>query len=99
MVKDPGTALHPDAAIAVVPKPVNIPEPVRVEEGTSGEPVGVRLKRRYRITAIEDKWRIDDEWWRAEAVSRLYYNVLLASGDRWVLYKDLISGEWYRQGG
>jgi hypothetical protein len=71
---------------------------VRVEEDASGLPVAVRLKRRLRIAAIEDKWRIDDEWWRAEPVARLYYNVLLASGDRWMLYKDLVSGEWYRQG-
>jgi hypothetical protein len=69
-----------------------------VEEDASELPVAVRLKRRLRIAAIEDKWRIDDEWWRAEPVARLYYNVLLASGDRWMLYKDLVSGEWYRQG-
>jgi hypothetical protein len=69
-----------------------------MEEDASGLPVAVRLKRRLRIAAIEDKWRIDDEWWRAEPVARLYYNVLLATGDRWVLYKDLVSGEWYRQG-
>ena len=93
MVENTGTALHADAS-----KPVNTPEAVRVEEDASGLPVAVRLKRRLRIAAIEDKWRIDDEWWRAEPVARLYYNVLLASGDRWVLYKDLISREWYRQG-
>ena len=93
MVENTGTALHADAS-----KPVNTPEAVRVEEDASGLPVAVRLKRRLRIAAIEDKWRIDDEWWRAEPVARLYYNVLLASGDRWMLYKDLVSGEWYRQG-
>jgi len=93
VVENTGTALHADAS-----KPVNTPEAVRVEEDASGLPVAVRLKRRLRIAAIEDKWRIDDEWWRAEPVARLYYNVLLASGDRWMLYKDLVSGEWYRQG-
>jgi hypothetical protein len=46
---------------------------------------------------IEDKWRIDDEWWRAAPLSRFYYNVLLASGQRLVLYKDLVTGEWYQQ--
>ena len=48
-------------------------------------------------TAVEDRWRIDDEWWRREAVARLYYSVRLASGHRAVLYKDIISGEWYKQ--
>jgi hypothetical protein len=72
---------------------------VRVEEEASGLPSAVRLKRRQRIAAIEDRWRIDDEWWRKEPVSRLYHNALLASGERLVLYKDLVSGEWYKQGG
>jgi hypothetical protein len=92
VVENTGTSLHADAA-----KPVNTPEPVRVEEDPSGLPAAVRLPRRQRLAAIEDRWRIDDEWWRSEPVSRLYYNVLLASGDRLLLYKDLVSGEWYRQ--
>ena len=94
MVEDTGAALHPDAS-----KPVNTPEPVRVEEDASGLPLAVRLKRRQRITVIEDRWRIDDEWWRKEPVSRLYYSVLLVTGEQLALYKDLVSGEWYRQGG
>jgi len=70
---------------------------VRVEEGPDSLPMAVRLPRRQRIAAIEDKWRIDDEWWRKEPVSRLYYAVMLAAGQRLVLYKDLVSGEWYKQ--
>jgi hypothetical protein len=92
MVENPGAALHADAS-----KPVNTPEPIRVEEDASGLPVAVRLPRRQRITSIEDRWRIDDEWWRAGPVSRCYYAVLLISGQKVVLYKDLVSGEWYKQ--
>jgi hypothetical protein len=92
VVENTGTALHADAS-----KPVNTPEPVRVEEDASGLPLAARLKRRQRVAAIEERWRIDDEWWRKEPVSRLYYNVLLADGQRLVLYKDLLSGEWYKQ--
>ena len=95
MVENTGAALHADAS-----KPVNTPEPVRVEEDAAGLPLAVRLsRRRLRIAGIEDKWRIDDEWWRKEPVSRFYYSVLLTSGQKVVLYKDLISGEWYKQGG
>ncbi len=50
------------------------------------------------VAAIDDRWRVDDEWWRSEPISRLYYAVRLASGQRLVLYKDLVSGGWYRQG-
>ena len=94
MVENSGAALHPDAV-----KPVNTPEPVRVEEGPAGLPLAVRLPHRQRVTAIEDRWRIDDEWWRAAPVSRIYYVVLLSSGEKLALYNDLVSGEWYKQGG
>jgi hypothetical protein len=92
VVADTGKTLRADAY-----KPVNTPEPLRVEEDAAGLPAAVRIKRRQAVATIEDKWRIDDEWWRAEAVSRLYYNVLLASGQRLVLYKDLGDGTWYEQ--
>jgi hypothetical protein len=70
---------------------------VSVEEDGSGLPVAVRLARRQLVAAIEDRWRIDDEWWRDEPVSRLYYTVLTVSGQRMVLYKDLKSSNWYQQ--
>jgi hypothetical protein len=92
MVQDTGKTLRADTY-----RPVNIPEPVQVEEDPSGLPLAVRTPRRQVIQTVEDKWRIDDEWWRLEPVSRLYYEVLLASGQRLVLYKDLINNCWYRQ--
>jgi hypothetical protein len=93
VVPDTGKTLRADAG-----RPVNAPEPVKVEEGPSGFPAAVRAKRRQAVAAIEDRWRLDDEWWRREPVSRLYFSVRLASGHRVVLYKDLASGEWYKQG-
>jgi hypothetical protein len=92
MVADTGKTLRPDTI-----KPVNLPEPLQVEESPTGLPVAVRRKRRQSIIAIEDCWRIDDEWWRSEPVSRLYYAVILASGQRMVLSKNLIDNSWYRQ--
>jgi hypothetical protein len=92
VVADTGKTLRADAY-----KPVNAPEALKVEEDAAGLPAAVRMKRRQAVATIEDKWRIDDEWWRAGPVSRLYYNVLLASGQRLVFYKDLIGGEWYQQ--
>ena len=92
MVQDTGKTLRTDTY-----RPVNIPEPVNVEEDPSGLPLAVRTPRRQAIKTIEDRWRIDDEWWRREPVSRLYYEVLLASGQRLILYKDLINNCWYRQ--
>ena len=92
MVADTGKTLRADTA-----KPVNLPEPLAVEEDAAGLPAFVKLKRRQKIIAVEDCWRIDDEWWRSEPVSRLYYAVILASGQRLVLAKNLIANNWYRQ--
>jgi hypothetical protein len=92
MVEDTGKTLRADTY-----KPVNTPEPVKIEEDASGLPLAVRINRRQAVAAIEDKWRLDDEWWRPEAIARVYYNVLLASGQRLVFYKDLVTGGWYQQ--
>jgi hypothetical protein len=94
MVENTGKTLRADTY-----KPVNTPEAVRVEESASGLPAAVRMPWRRAVAVIEDRWRLDDEWWRSEPLSRLYYSVLLASGEKMVLFKDLISGGWYRQEG
>jgi hypothetical protein len=92
VVENSGKTLCPGAF-----KPVNLPEALRVDEDAAGAPAAVRMPRRMMVKTIEDRWRIDDEWWRAEPISRLYYTVMLASGQRLVIYKDLILNLWYRQ--
>ena len=79
-------------------KPINQPEAEKVEEDAAGRPAALKGKRRQLVQAIDDRWRLDDEWWRPESISRMYYAVRLASGQKLVLYKDLVGGGWYRQG-
>ena len=92
MVPDTGKTLHADTL-----KPVNLPEPLAVEEDAAGCPVAVRLGRRLLVAAVDDVWRLDDEWWRPRKLSRLYYAVILASGRRLVVFKDLLENRWYHQ--
>ena len=92
MVEDTGKTLRSDAY-----RPVNMPQPVTVEEDLTGLPKAVKIARRQLVMAVEDRWRIDDEWWRREPVSRLYYSVRVSSGQRLMLYKDLVNNCWYRQ--
>lgn len=92
MVQDTGKTLQ-----AGTYRSVNLPEPVAVEEGPSGLPLAVRMPRRQAVTSVEERWRIDDEWWRREPILRLYYSLRLASGHRLVLYKDLTDNCWYKQ--
>ena len=92
MVKNPGETLRAGAY-----KPLNTPESIQVKEDAEGLPIVVSRKRRQRVETIDDCWRLDDEWWRTEPVSRLYYAIRLASGQKMVIYKDLTNGSWYRQ--
>ena len=46
--------------------------------------------------AVEDTWRIDDEWWHDE-ISRLYYQLELADGTTITVFEDLMKGGWYAQ--
>jgi hypothetical protein len=50
-----------------------------------------------QITRIEDRWRVDDEWWRGRPVSRFYFQVLLEDGRHATVFHDLIDDRWYEQ--
>lgn len=92
MVEDTGKTPGADAV-----KPVDAPEPIEIKEDPQSVPATIRMGRRTIGMSVLDRWRIDDEWWREYPVSRLYYDVLLISGQRFVVYKDLVDGRWYRQ--
>jgi hypothetical protein len=68
-----------------------------VEADESGEPRGVVLgHERLAVAAVQDRWRIDDEWWRKE-VSRLYFELALEDGRTLTIYRDLVTGRWFQQ--
>ena len=91
MVEDTRKTLCPGAF-----KPLNAPEQLAVAE-SHGLPSALKGKQRQGVAAILDSWRIDDEWWRAEPLSRIYFEILLDSGQRLVIFKDLRLERWYRQ--
>ena len=77
---------------------LNHPRPLRVEADADGRPIAVWLSsRRCAVEAVLESWRIDDEWWRERAVSRVYWRVLLEEGRTVTVYRDLVSGRWSRQ--
>jgi len=55
----------------------------------SGRPIAVE--------SVVETWRIDDEWWREKVVSRQYWRVVLQDGRVVDIYRDLITGKWWRQ--
>ncbi len=97
MVQDPRTPLGAHALRAL-----GTPVPLQVEATAGGEPIAVR-RLRWRaprlVCTIQDRWRIDDEWWRDRPISRTYYVVELESGDVLSIYHDQETGEWMEQRG
>ena len=78
-------------------RPLNQARPIRVETDESGEPQAVMLEyKRLAVVAVQDRWCIDDEWWRKE-VSRLYFSLLLEDGRTLTIYRDLVRGRWSQQ--
>jgi hypothetical protein len=76
---------------------LNEPRPIPVRLTPSGNPASVQLHGEWlRVLAIQDVWRIDDEWWR-EPVSRRYYELELEHRGQLIVYQDLVSQEWFQQ--
>ena len=81
-------------------RPLNAPSPVRVQTDARGRIVSLWRQGRLTprtIAAIQDRWRIDDEWWREHAIARLYYELLLDDGTLLTVYHDLSIDAWFEQ--
>ena len=81
-------------------RPLNAPSPLRVQTDAQGRIVSLWRQGRLTpraIAAIQDQWRIDDEWWREHAIARLYYELLLDDGTLLTVYHDLTTDAWFEQ--
>ena len=81
-------------------RPLNAPTPLRVEMDEQGRVISIWRQGRLTpraIAAIQDRWRIDDEWWREHPISRVYYEVVLDDGTLLTMYQDLVADAWYEQ--
>jgi hypothetical protein len=78
-------------------KQINTPVFLHVAQDNKGKPTAIKFKEWEKIITIADRWRIDDEWWRREPISRMYYKVDLESGRRVVIFRDLTDKKWYKQ--
>ena len=83
-------------------QPLNLPTPVQVVTNPDGQPINVTQKRNGRTISIQaehviDLWELDDEWWRATSIRRRYFRLLMDTGRVLTVFRDLRSGEWFRQ--
>ena len=83
-------------------RPLNAPAPLRVQTDAAGRIVSLWRQGRLTprtIAAVQDRWRIDDEWWREHAFARMYYELVLDDGTRLTVYHDLATDAWFEQRG
>ena len=88
MVADPRTAVRAHRL-----RPLAGPRPLQLEVDAAGIPRSLIFEgARREVEAVQDRWRIDDEWWRETPLSRMYYELRL-EGERVVtVYRDLVCG-------
>lgn len=77
--------------------PVNTPREITVIDNGLGEPNSIICPGgKWKVAGVQNRWRIDDEWWRSE-ISRMYYQLLLSDGSVITVFQDHVSGKWYQQ--
>ncbi len=90
MVKDPRTSVRAHRL-----RPLAGPRGLHVEVDERGVPLQVLFEGVLRnVASIQDRWRIDDEWWRETPLSRMYYQLQLDGGRIVTVYQDLVGGAW-----
>ncbi|HEU5430127.1 MAG TPA: hypothetical protein VFU81_00605 [Thermomicrobiales bacterium] len=68
--------------------------------GPNGEPepaAVVERGRRAQVERIEERWRVEDEWWRERPISRRYYRLVLAGGRILTVFHDQSDDAWHAQ--
>lgn len=80
-------------------RPLNLPKPVGVDIDPEGRPLYVTLPDRKPQMVIDlvKSWRVDEEWWRENPISRIYWQCVLANGQFLTIFNDLSDGSWWRQ--
>jgi len=79
-------------------RPLAPPRRLRVETDVDGRPRALTVDGVVRgVAAVQDRWRIDDEWWREAPVSRMYYELQLDDDRVVTVYRDLMGGVWWVQ--
>ena len=75
---------------------LNAPQRALVEAHAGGVPARVN---RQGVAVVREEWRIVDRWWTEEPVARRYFDLVLESGQRVVVFHDGDGGTWFTQRG
>ncbi len=83
-------------------RPLSTPASIWVRVDAAGHPLAVkkgRWSKPREVVRVQDRWRIDDEWWHERPISRLYYTVVLDGDILLTIYHDLLTDAWLEQRG
>jgi hypothetical protein len=73
---------------------LNRPRPARVRWG-EGFPAEVDGEA---VESLRESWLVEDRWWTSEPLRRRYWELVGACGRNIVVFHDLCTGRWFRQG-
>jgi hypothetical protein len=86
-----------DARDTVRLRPLGLAAPLQGVADRNGEPIRFRNRGAVQeICQCMECWRVDDEWWR-DPISRIYFQVVLGTGQSVILYHDLVRDQWFLQ--
>jgi hypothetical protein len=67
---------------------------VVVETHVDGAP---RTVNRQQVALVREEWRVVDRWWTEAPVDRRYFDVVLATGENAVVFRDEEAQSWFSQ--
>lgn len=73
---------------------LGMPRPVAVRAGTDGRPEVVSGRA---VDAVRESWLIEDRWWTETPLRRRYWEVVTVDGRNQIVFRDVLSGRWWRQ--
>ncbi len=78
------------------PAPVEVrpPAPSRAPDGGAAQ----HPKIQGEVKVAAGPWTLEEEWWTEKPVGREYWDVELAGGGLYRIFRDRGSGEWYADG-
>ena len=92
MVSHPGAPAGTDRL-----RTLNEPRPVQVRANAAGVPQAITERgATLQVQTIEDRWVVEEEWWRVP-IRRTYYRVRLSDQRMRTLCADTVDGTWFLQ--
>lgn len=49
------------------------------------------------VEGVREEWVVEDRWWTREPLKRRYFELILSDGRNAVVFRDLVTGDWFSQ--